>query len=268
MAQRYALLVPFAGSDGEEIFADKASVMTFEYMQDLWHWRIRKLSSHKNSWIWPKKNPAFVYSCPPPFTVSKGSRKMTCHLAQFCPFCWARLNVRVFYNKFEQVIFGRNSFNVKEHAYKDLAGMLPVDCTLLELKCHSYFEACYWDLLKATIPTPIETAIKRSEGAVFSATVEPLGTDHKYTQRMLAIMPKGVTDFPESSAELTVKVSTSNITPTKLAAAVGRVLQYPAGLLTGNFKTVLEILRLRYKDGRAPRMIRTYGSLRNKTKKD
>tara|TARA_R110000824_G_scaffold185529_6_gene366491 strand:- start:27 stop:542 length:516 start_codon:yes stop_codon:yes gene_type:complete len=111
-------------------------------------------------------------------------------------------------------------------------------------------------------------------GALTLATIEPIGNSWKLTRRFLIVLPKGhVSDIPEESDSLEVRVHTEKLTREKLAAIVGRVCSYPAGMLRGNPEMVLRILDARRgnkknsKDnlrGTSKRLMNFYGKLRNK----
>jgi len=111
-------------------------------------------------------------------------------------------------------------------------------------------------------------------GAFSLATIEPIGNSWKLTRRFLLVLPKGHgNEIPEESDSLEVRVHTEKLTREKLAAIVGRVCSYPAGMLRGNPEMVLRMLEARRgnkknsKDnlrGTSKRLMNFYGKLRNK----
>jgi len=277
MAMKYALIHPLTTPDSAEfLFEDVAVRSALREIQS--SWRSQVLSLGAEGWSSASGvGLSVAVNCPPTFSTF-GSKARACHNYLVCPFCWTRRVVGETLACLEYDLYGTfRSQRLTPYDRGD-ADVEPLPLDIIEVRSTDIAGP-------SNSPEELTDIAYRSRarfrdkfgmirGAFSLATIEPIGNSWKLTRRFLLVLPKGHgNEIPEESDSLEVRVHTEKLTREKLAAIVGRVCSYPAGMLRGNPEMVLRMLEARRgnkknsKDnlrGTSKRLMNFYGKLRNK----
>ena len=277
MAMKYALIHPLTTPDSAEfLFEDVAVRSAIRKIQA--DWRKQAVSLGNAGWSTATGvGLSVAVNCPPTFS-SFGSKARACRKYLVCPFCWTRRVVGETLSCLEYDLYGTyRSQRLTPHDRRD-SDVEPLSLDIIEMRHTQIFgpDCSPEELVEIAygIRDKFREKFVMFRGALTLATIEPIGNSWKLTRRFLIVLPKGhVSDIPEESDSLEVRVHTEKLTREKLAAIVGRVCSYPAGMLRGNPEMVLRILDARRgnkknsKDnlrGTSKRLMNFYGKLRNK----
>lgn len=284
MAMKYALIHPLRSPGSSDfLFEDETVKSAIRKTQS--DWRSQVISLGDEGW-----SPAtgiglrVAVNCPPTFStfgIARGSKRASnraCRKYLVCPFCWTRQVVRETFLCLEYDLYGSPRSQRHPAGGDETASMDPLPVDIVEMRN-----------TRLTVPgcSPEEVIEKAYRdrglfrnkfamfrGALTLATIEPVANSWKLTRRLLLVLPKGHgNEIPEESDFTEVRVHKEKLTREKLAAIVGRVCSYPAGMLRGDPEMVRKMLdarrgtRKNLKNnlrGTSKRLMNFYGKLRNK----
>ncbi len=218
--------------------------------------RTRELSSL--GWSVRDQDAAALSQRCPPLLVKAWPKARPCRLVRICPFCWARYVAGDLYSRVNAVLLHTpadaieavSRVIVPQSSSEDLSG--------------------YIGKLAKSLGAFRRALHERNTGAFSAATIEPAEDGWLITRRLLIMVsPEFELSLPAGSANETYVRWCCNQGSGylhELPKIVGRVTEYPAGMLLGDCSAVLDIL-LAASLGRgiSPRLSRTYGLLRNRT---
>ena len=278
MAMKYALIHPLTTPDSAEfLFEDVAVRSALREIQSSWRSQVLSLGAEG----WPSASGvglSVAVNCPPTFSTFGVKASRACRKYLVCPFCWTRLVVGETLACLEYDLYGTFRSQRLTPYDRGEADVEPLPLDIIEIR-HTQIagpDRSPEELTEAAYRNRTEFREKFGmiRGALSLATIEPVANSWKLTRRLLLVLPKGHgNEIPEESDSLEVRVHKEKLTREKLAAIVGRVCSYPAGMLRGDPEMVLKILDARRGTrknsnnnlrGTAKRLMSFYGKLRNK----
>jgi hypothetical protein len=243
-------------------------------------WRSRLTELRRLGWKTAKGSAWEKHvNCPPPFAYTTQQARH-CRASLICPFCWSRMIAADLFDKVEWSIFGST---IKAESEPDPYDIVEIISTEYSTG-NKPFQHRLRDLQKS-LPHKNHRDVfgTYAVGSFAMITTEPCngGEDWKFVRRVLAIVePEFDSDKLPRATSTTHRrrhkfgsytdpggATQQECSRETIAAAVGRVCQYPAGLITQPGDKVLTMLRqrqsIRSGEKRPPRLTECYGLLRN-----
>lgn len=212
----------------------------------------------------------FAMNCPPYSVLTDRRGLKPCAMPHFCPFCWCRYYVKTTHQRFSRVLFpaGQDSPQVELHEY-------------IATWVYPFAEYSV-DHVITKLQHDFKTRkVKEPEGATSMLVFDVTEVGWRASFRQLAIRlsrPKSF-EYPplpyipdESPKSVRSRRRTrlwfeegeeAPATPKQiLVAAIGRLANYPAGLLYGNAARVMELQEGLYRN--RVRSITSFGKIRGR----
>lgn len=268
LSQRFSLarlLAPENVGDCAEYVRSARNIRTgIAGLMRLWRSRVEELT--ELGWLletpWVAES---LLNCPPA-TVSNWGTARPCHFTRICPFCWARSVTGGLYERLATA-----------QAQIDSGHAQPAD--LIEAVSKRSIPRIGDDLqvrlrnLSQSLCDFRRVLGRHADGAFSAVTIEPEGQNWLVTKRLILLVRPNIELSLPGSTETTryqrwsVDSGAAGYAD-NLPSIVGRVAEYPTGLLLGDCEASLEILvASSLGRGRSPRLSRTFGLLRNQSTK-
>lgn len=266
------LVGPGSGFDSEVLFDESHAVAATRRLRSVWISRLMELRKLDPETVPDDDSLIFARNCPPSFALTN-ERARPCQKIRICPFCWAR-SVSSMFKRIATVLYGTNLRVCLDAETRKVVECHPLGVDLYELIDED------WMSPDVAIETVIRGHSKRLQnwyrefrsagiGGLSRTSFSPVSVDgYEIKSRSLIMVPVGTPKkrLPPLCGAADYKVTKYPVNQRELAAAVGRTLQYPAGLLTGNAGLVMNLLAAMQKGrGKSPRLQATYGIIRKST---
>jgi hypothetical protein len=284
MAMKYALIHPLRSPGSPDfLFDDETVKSAIRKIQN--DWRCQVIDLGHEGW-----SPAtgiglrVAVNCPPTFStfgIARGSKRASnraCRKYLVCPFCWTRKVVRETFARLEYDLYGTSRSQRLTPYDRGDADVDPLPLDIIEIRRTDIVgtEHTPEELTELAYKSRADfrKGFDKIRGALSLSTIEPVANSWKLTRRFLLVLHKGHgNEIPEESDFLEVRVHKEKLPLEKLAAIVGRVCAYPAGMMRGDPEMVRKILHARRGSrknskgnlrGTSKRLMNFYGKLRNK----
>lgn len=257
-------------SDVDVLFDEALAVRATRRLRELWISRIYELRKLDSKAIPDNGELGFAKHCPPSFALTKNTAR-PCRQHHICPFCWAR-RVAKFYRQAEVALYGTAQRLCLNADTRQVGEVRPLGVDIYEILDQSAFpadgalaaEVKKWS---EQMKTRYRVFGKSSIGGLIRVNFSPEGiSGYDVTRRSLIVVPVGSVNRKDNlvTNAPTTRLTKYPVDRRELAACIGRVLQYPTGLLTENAGLVMNLLTVLKKGrGRSPRLQASYGILRN-----
>lgn len=273
LAQKLALAPVAPRLYRPEILSDGVIIADLIDIVQLWRKRLSELQklgwdrTQRGGWL-------RLANCPPPFTYT-WEESRTCRNAHVCPFCWSRLVTRATYDRLVWAMFGHDhAYTVDAKTGKSVPAVSQrwdvIDAVSRTfLKELASPELLLFELSKG-LGSVHQFFRNHALGAYALSTVEPEPSGGWWVVRrgLVVVRPDLSVALPEPTELLSYRRLSGPATHEDLARIVGRVCQYPAGLLTADAAEALKIIKARQGHRgpgkpQPPKLAMCYGALRN-----
>jgi len=284
MAARYAL-APLLWDDPGTVRggSEESILQAMECLRDLYKCRLAELRRAGWPAIKDARDFMFAANCPPYSVVAANPRQRSCRRPG-CPWCWSRRKVATPFHKLDYVLHG----DVKRQTKLPNYDLYEVDTTFELRESEGRGLAFALDWVRTTKSTYYRNNFPDAVGGYVLCTIEPPKHDAVYEpwtlqHRVLAIVDSLTPCNPVEKApvENSTRRVTQHCNPSRrdLPAIMGRVAQYPAGLMICNPEYAVELFnasgRIR-QPGRTPgtfsytstRFAECYGAMRGQVPKN
>jgi hypothetical protein len=258
-AQRRSVLWPLSGRrslTNEAVLEDSRKLL-------IW-WRAKVVALRDAGWadLQTHGKVQFVRNCPPSFVVALSENACRpCHMAQVCPWCYARDEVGDLFDKLARFLPKTHYTHTKPLFFLEVASKRVMTATETGSKLTGQLRE--WKIRPQTLLRQIPTL-----GAYYRVALEPRIVSErlrwKFSYRLLAIV-KPDFEIPSGLPTKARRVRTSTARSVKqLVPIVARICRYPVSLMRGEEKFVLRALNAR----RTLRCKQTLGCLRCSSRRE